>query len=143
MRHKLASYECSKKLKHRPSVPSLLPVPLHMRGVQPVGQLDEDTTGLLLLADDGTLICRLTSPSHHVPKVYDVGTKRRVNETLLQRLRDSVVQGDDPAPVRADGRSGASAVALAGGQQGVLSRSAERRGLRAPSPHTQGPRSPS
>jgi 16S rRNA pseudouridine516 synthase len=50
---------------------SLLPPPLRTRGVQPVGRLDEDTTGLLLLTDDGALIHRLTSPKHHVPKVYE------------------------------------------------------------------------
>ncbi len=71
--HKPVGYECSQKPRHHPSVLSLLPPPLRTRGVQPVGRLDEDTTGLLLLTDDGTLIHRLTSPKHHVPKVYEVG----------------------------------------------------------------------
>jgi 16S rRNA pseudouridine516 synthase len=99
--HKPAGYECSQKPRHHPSVLSLLPVPLRTRGVQPVGRLDEDTTGLLLLTDDGALIHRLTSPKHHVPKVYEVGTRHPVDETQLQRLRDGVVLDDDPAPVRA------------------------------------------
>ena len=68
--HKPAGYECSQKPRHHPSVMSLLPPPLRERGVQPIGRLDEDTTGLLLLTDDGALIHRLTSPKHHVPKVY-------------------------------------------------------------------------
>ena len=101
MLHKPAGYECSQKPKHHPSVLSLLPVPLRIRGVQPVGRLDEDTTGLLLLTDDGALIHRLTSPKHHVPKVYQVGTRHPVDETQLQRLREGVVLDDDPAPVRA------------------------------------------
>ena len=46
--------------------------PLRLRDVQAVGRLDEDTTGLLLFTDDGALIHRLTSPKHHVPKVYEV-----------------------------------------------------------------------
>src|SRR5262249_42724872 len=54
--NKPAGYECSQKPKHHPSVLSLLPPPLRVRGVQPVGRLDEDTTGLLLLTDDGALI---------------------------------------------------------------------------------------
>ncbi|MBQ1765425.1 MAG: 16S rRNA pseudouridine(516) synthase, partial [Aquincola sp.] len=70
--HKPAGYECSQKPKHHPSVLLLLPAPLRTRGLQPVGRLDEDTTGLLLLTDDGTLIHKLTSPKHHVPKVYEV-----------------------------------------------------------------------
>ena len=101
MLHKPAGYECSQKPRHHPSVMSLLPVPLRTRGVQPVGRLDEDTTGLLLFTDDGALIHRLTSPKHHALKVYEVGTKHPLDETQLQRLRDGVVLDDDPAPVRA------------------------------------------
>ena len=101
MLHKPAGYECSQKPRHHPSVLSLLPPPLRRRGLQPVGRLDEDTTGLLLMTDDGALIHRLTSPKHHVEKVYEVGTKHPLDETQLQRLRDGVVLDDDPAPVRA------------------------------------------
>ncbi len=99
--HKPAGYECSQKPKHHPSVLSLLPPPLRTRGLQPVGRLDEDTTGLLLLTDDGALIHRLTSPKHHVPKVYQVLCKHPVDDGQLQRLLAGVVLDDDPAPVRA------------------------------------------
>ena len=101
MLHKPAGYECSQKPRHHPSVLSLLPQPLRNRGVQPVGRLDEDTTGLLLLTDDGALIHRLTSPKWHVPKVYEVCTVHPVSDELLQRLLAGVVLDDDPAPVRA------------------------------------------
>jgi len=99
--HKPAGHECSQKPKHHPSVLNLLPPPLRQRGVQPVGRLDEDTTGLLLLTDDGALIHRLTSPKHHVPKVYEVTAKHAVTPDQVQRLLDGVVLDDDPAPVRA------------------------------------------
>jgi len=101
MLHKPAGYECSQKPRHHPSVMSLLPAPLRQRGVQPVGRLDEDTTGLLLFTDDGQLIHRLTSPKHHVPKVYQVRAKHPVSDEQLQRLRSGVVLDDDPAPVAA------------------------------------------
>lgn len=101
--HKPAGYECSQKPKHHPSVMLLLPPPLRSRGVQPVGRLDQDTTGALLLTDDGTLIHRLTSPKHHVPKVYEVQTARPVDPGQVQRLLDGVVLDDDPRPVRAEG----------------------------------------
>ena len=81
--HKPAGYECSQKPKHHPSVLTLLPAPLRQRGVQPIGRLDEDTTGLLLLTDDGKLIHKLTSPKHHVPKVYEVGCKHPVDASHL------------------------------------------------------------
>jgi len=99
--HKPAGYECSQKPKHHPSVLALLPPPLRTRGVQPVGRLDEDTTGLLLLTDDGGLIHRLTSPKHHVPKVYEVGAKHPVSDAQLASLLAGVVLDDDPLPVRA------------------------------------------
>ena len=101
MLHKPAGYECSRKPRHHPSVMSLLPAPLRQRGVQPIGRLDEDTTGLLLFTDDGQLIHRLTSPKHHVPKVYQVTAKHPVSDEQLQRLRDGLVLDDDPAPVAA------------------------------------------
>jgi 16S rRNA pseudouridine516 synthase len=99
--HKPAGYECSQKARHHPSVYSLLPGPLRRREVQAVGRLDEDTTGLLLFTDDGTLIHRLTSPKHHVAKVYDVRCAHAVDHALVERLLAGVVLHDDPAPVRA------------------------------------------
>lgn len=99
--HKPAGHECSAKPRHHPSVLSLLPPPLRTRGVQPVGRLDEDTTGLLLLTDDGTLIHRWTSPKRHLPKVYEVTTKHPVDAAFAARLVEGVVLDDEPAPVRA------------------------------------------
>ncbi len=99
--HKPAGYECSQKPKHHPSVMSLLPPPLRVRGLQPVGRLDEDTTGLLLMTDDGALIHRLTSPKKHVPKVYEIETVDAVTAAQVDELRRGVVLHDDPLPVRA------------------------------------------
>ncbi len=93
--------ECSQKPKHHPSVYSLLPLPLRRRDVQSVGRLDEDTTGLLLFTDDGTLIHRWTSPKHHLPKVYEVGCKHPVDDDQVQRLLAGVKLIDDPATVQA------------------------------------------
>ena len=101
MVHKPAGYECSQKPRHHPSVMTLLPAPLRNRGVQPIGRLDEDTTGLLLFTEDGKLIHRLTSPKHHVPKVYEVRCKHPLVAEQLERLLAGVVLEDDPTPVRA------------------------------------------
>jgi len=99
--HKPAGYECSTKPRHHPSVLALLPAPLRERGVQAVGRLDADTTGLLLLTDDGTLIHRLTSPKHHVAKVYEVTCKHAIAADIVARLLAGVVLDDDPQPARA------------------------------------------
>jgi 16S rRNA pseudouridine516 synthase len=99
--NKPTGYECSQKPKHHPSVMSLLPLPLRIRGLQPVGRLDEDTTGLLLMTDDGALIHRLTSPKKHVPKVYEITTIDAVAPQQIDALLHGVVLHDDPLPVRA------------------------------------------
>ena len=99
--HKPAGHECSQRPRHHPSVLSLLPAPLRRRNVQPVGRLDEDTTGLLLLTDDGALIHRLTSPKKHVPKVYEAVTAAPVTAAQVEALLRGVVLHDDPRPVRA------------------------------------------
>ena len=101
MLHKPAGYECSRKPRHHPSVLSLLPAPLRTRDVQPIGRLDEDTTGLLLLTDDGTLLHRLTSPKWHVPKLYQADCSAEVTAEQVQCLLGGVVLHDDPLPVRA------------------------------------------
>ena len=99
--NKPAGHECSRKPRHHPSVLGLLPAPLRQRDVQPVGRLDADTTGLLLLTDDGALIHRLTSPKHHVPKVYVADCADALTPAQLERLRRGVVLHDDPKPVQA------------------------------------------
>jgi 16S rRNA pseudouridine516 synthase len=101
MLHKPAGHECSQRPGAHPSVLALLPPPLRRRGVQPVGRLDADTTGLLLLTDDGALLHRLTSPKHHVPKVYEVALKHELGPAQLQQLLQGVVLADDPQPVHA------------------------------------------
>lgn len=105
--NKPAGYECSQKPSTYPSIYTLLPGPLRERGggaaagVQAVGRLDQDTTGLLLLSDDGKFIHRLTSPRHLVPKVYEVQTKHAITPTQVERLLAGVVLDDDPKTVKA------------------------------------------
>jgi 16S rRNA pseudouridine516 synthase len=99
--HKPQGFECSLKPRHHPGVLSLLPAPLRERGVQPVGRLDVDTTGLLLLTDNGTLLHRLTSPRHHVQKVYEVTCRHPLTRAQCQALLDGVVLHGDDRPARA------------------------------------------
>jgi 16S rRNA pseudouridine516 synthase len=101
--NKPPGYECSQKPKHHPSVYSLLPTPLRKRDVQAVGRLDADTTGLLLLTDDGALIHKITSPKHHVPKVYEVSCADELTQEQVQKLLKGVVLNDSFTPVAAAG----------------------------------------
>ena len=99
--HKPAGFECSQKPRHYPSVLSLLPVQLRNRGLQTVGRLDEDTTGLLLLTDDGQFLHQYTSPKKNIAKVYRATVKHPLSESHLNALRTGVVLNDDPEPVLA------------------------------------------
>lgn len=59
--------------------------------VYPVGRLDKDSEGLLLLTDDGEFANALTHPSHHVQKVYHVSVKPGVSEEQLARIRTGIM----------------------------------------------------
>ncbi|MES2070578.1 MAG: 16S rRNA pseudouridine(516) synthase [Pseudomonadota bacterium] len=99
--NKPANFECSRKPSHHPGVLSLLPEQFSWRDVQPVGRLDHDTTGMLLMSDDGPFIHAQSSPKRHIPKVYVATTAEPVSEELVQKLLSGVQLHDEPAPLAA------------------------------------------
>jgi 16S rRNA pseudouridine516 synthase len=101
MMHKPSNYECSHKTQHHPTIYSLLPFPLVERNVQCIGRLDEDTTGLILISDDGQFIHRMSSPKHKVPKVYEVTCKHPVSDEQLAHILSGVQLVDETAPIAA------------------------------------------
>lgn len=101
MMYKPGNYECSHKTQHHPTIYSLLPYPLVARGVQCIGRLDEDTTGLILISDDGQFIHRMSSPKHKVPKVYEVTCKHPVNDEQIAHILKGVQLIDEDAPIAA------------------------------------------
>lgn len=70
MLHKPAGYLSATEDRQGPTVLDLVPPELGRPGLAPVGRLDKDTTGLLLLTDDGAMAHGLLSPRRHVDKVY-------------------------------------------------------------------------
>lgn len=99
--NKPADYECSRKPSHHPGVLTLLPEQFTWRDVQPVGRLDHDTTGLLLMSDDGAFIHAQSSPRRHVPKLYVATTHAPVSDELVGKLLTGVQLHDEPAPLAA------------------------------------------
>lgn len=59
--------------------------------VYPIGRLDMDSDGLLLLTNDGALANRLTHPRHEIPKIYRVTVRGAVSEQQLQALNQSMI----------------------------------------------------
>lgn len=101
MMHKPSNYECSHKTQHHPTVYSLLPHPLVERGVQCIGRLDVDTTGLILISDDGQFIHKMSSPKHKVPKVYKATCKHPVSDAQITHILDGVQLIDEDSPIAA------------------------------------------
>ena len=99
--YKPSNYECSRKPSHHPGVLTLLPEQFTWREVQPVGRLDHDTTGLLLMSDDGAFIHAQSSPKRHIPKVYQATTQEPVTQALVDQLLAGVQLHDEPAPLAA------------------------------------------
>ena len=99
--NKPANYECSRKPCHHPGVLSLLPEQFIRRGVQPVGRLDHDTTGLLLMSDNGAFIHAQSSPKRHIPKVYLATTRESVTPELVAQLMEGVMLHDEIMPLAA------------------------------------------
>lgn len=64
--------------------------------LSPVGRLDLDTSGLLLMTNDTQLAERITNPASHVPKTYLVKASKVLGDVDLQRLRDGIVLSDGP-----------------------------------------------
>jgi 23S rRNA pseudouridine2605 synthase len=83
----------------RPTVVQLVDVP---ERVVPVGRLDADTTGALLLTNDGPLAHRLAHPRYGVEKVYEVEVEGEPDKAALQRLAEGVELDDGrTAPAKA------------------------------------------
>ena len=99
--YKPSDYECSRKPSHHPGVLTLLPEQFSWREVQPVGRLDHDTTGMLLMSDDGPFIHAQSSPKRHVPKVYLATTAEPVTDELVAQMLAGVQLHDEPAPLAA------------------------------------------
>lgn len=99
--NKPANFECSRKPSHHPGVLTLLPEQFTWRDVQPVGRLDHDTTGMLLMSDDGPFIHAQSSPKRHVPKIYLATTQEPVTQQLVDQLLAGVQLHDEPSPLKA------------------------------------------
>jgi 23S rRNA pseudouridine2605 synthase len=86
--------------KGRKTVLDILPDKGKTR-VFPVGRLDRDTTGLLLLTNDGDLALRMTHPGYKMKKIYQVTLDKALSVADVEKIQRGVVLEDGPAPVDA------------------------------------------
>ena len=77
-----------------PTVLDLVPPELFRPGLFPAGRLDKDTTGFVLITDDGDFAHRMLAPKSHVPKVYQARINVRFTETQIRQFAEGVVLKD-------------------------------------------------
>lgn len=95
MLHKPAGVVSATEDKREKTVLDLLKSEDRRDGIFPVGRLDKDTEGFLLLTDDGDLAHRLLSPRKHVDKTYYAKIAGSVTEAHIERFREGLDIGDE------------------------------------------------
>lgn len=101
MLHKPADVECSHNARDHQSVYSLLPDRFEAMGIQSVGRLDADSTGLLLLSNQGDFIHKVESPKKGYLKRYKVTLARPFTEEQKAELLKGVMLKEERRPVLA------------------------------------------
>lgn len=96
--HKPAGHVCANRDSLHPLVFDLLTGVINRQNLHTVGRLDIDTTGLLLITDDGQWSHHLTSPRRHQPKTYRVWLAEPLRADAEQKLADGILLEDDPKP---------------------------------------------
>ena len=97
MLNKPAGYVCANTDSQHPTVFDLLD-DINIDGLSVAGRLDVDSTGLVLLSNDGQWIHRVTAPRAHCNKYYDVEVDGPISEQDLKRFQQGLVLDDDDKP---------------------------------------------
>lgn len=99
MLHKPVGYVCANSDSEHPVVVDLINLP-RWQELQIVGRLDIDTTGLVLLTDDGQWNHRITSPRHECQKTYKVTTAAPIDSEIIELFAQGVQLHGEKAPTR-------------------------------------------
>lgn len=94
MLHKPAGVLSASRDATRPTVLDLIPKSLRRRGLFPVGRLDKDTRGLLLITDDGDFSHRVISPKSNIPKLYEARLSSPVGEEAVRLFAGGILLSD-------------------------------------------------
>ena len=98
--HKPEGVITASRDKKQKTVLDLLKPEDRLPGLFPAGRLDIDTSGLLLITDDGQLAHKMLSPKHHAPKYYLAQLRDRVPQSCIDAFRDGILlrEGDSEEP---------------------------------------------
>lgn len=81
--------------KHLPTVVDLVPKELWRKGLFPAGRLDKDTTGFVLITDDGEFAHDILSPKKHISKTYHALVNGEITEEMIEGFAKGVIIGED------------------------------------------------
>ena len=95
MLHKPQGVVTATQDNHDKTVMDLLDSSIRRKNLFPVGRLDKDTEGLLLITNDGDLAHMLLSPKRHVDKTYLVHLEKSIDDDVLQKLENGVDIGEE------------------------------------------------
>ena len=95
--NKPQGYVSSTEEDRRSSVLELMPPELRTKGLFPAGRLDKDSTGALLITDDGELAHRMLSPKSHIPKIYIVKLARPFENKYVDIFKNGINLADGEA----------------------------------------------
>ncbi len=112
--NKPQGYVSSTEENDGPSVLQLIPAELRSKGMFPAGRLDKDTTGALLITDDGELAHKMLSPKSHIPKIYIVKLDRPYENKYVDIFKKGIklADGDTCLPARVRGVENSDKLAL-------------------------------
>lgn len=106
MMNKPAGILSASRDKNAETVIDLLPPALRRSGLFPAGRLDRDTTGFILITDDGELSHKMLSPKNHVYKLYSVECDRTLTQNDAELFSGGITSGEDhflPAALKLTG----------------------------------------
>lgn len=103
--NKPVGYICATEDRMHKTVLDLLPKEKRVKGLFPAGRLDVDSTGLVLLTDDGDLAHRMLAPKSHVPKYYLVRLAKPCRTADVKRLSEGLTLGDGTVCMPAEARA--------------------------------------
>lgn len=100
MLHKPLGYVCSHDSSEGPRIYDLLPTIWQARNPQivSIGRLDKETSGLILVTDQSALVQQLTSPKHHVDKVYVVTVDQVLNSDIIEQFAQGIALESETTP---------------------------------------------
>ena len=80
--------------KNAETVVDLVPKEMKRKNLFPAGRLDKDTTGLMLITDDGVFAHNILSPKKHIKKIYEVVIDKDVSDEMINGFKDGVKLND-------------------------------------------------